>query len=348
MLALMGNVSAFFAAFALVCAGVGAILPPPKVPIVTTKLDWLTEHGDEYDVLFIGSSRTFRQLLPEIFDAEMAAAGQTVRSFNAGVDGMRPPEDTYFLEKIMASRTKPLRLAVVECNPIRLRQRELDRDTLRAVYWHDNARTGTMFRAAFLSDGKKRSWSRRFEKITEALPIFAEHAEYWMWQNTNLGRGNEFLVEWTGVSHWNGLLEDDLGVRSDGYKAIAQADSMNDAQILDYKKGLAAMMEKQERGGTGDLVSIDEVREKKRLIERAGGQMVLVLPPFVGTGFFRPKPDEGLPPLLDFSDPEKYPELFSVEHRSDSGHTNFAGSQIYTRLIVREVLPLLKKEAGKK
>ena len=119
-------------------------------------------------------------------------------------------------------------------------------------------------------------------------------------------------------------------------------------QIIDHKKSLATMMEKQDRGGTGDLFSTCELREKQLLIERAGGYMVLVIPPFVGTGFFRPKPDQGMPPVLDFSDPEKYPELFRVEHRSDSGHTNFAGSQIYTRLIVREVLPLLKKEAGKK
>lgn len=344
MLALIGNFAAFTAAFVIACAGIRAVLPEQRLPIVSPKLDWLAQHGDEYDALFIGSSRTFRQLLPEIFDAEMTAAGYPVRAFNAGVDGMRPPEDTYMMEKILAHRTRPLRYVLVECNPIRLRQRAEDRDTLRAVYWHDNVRMMTMFRAAFFADPKKRSWGRRLEKIVEIWPDFTDHAGYWMLRNSNLGRGHDLLAEWLGVVPPKGNFKSGLGTRSDGHKPFDQGEVMSEKMTADYEKELAAMRSKAGRGTAGDVVSLAELRVKQRLIERAGGRMVLVIPPIIGDNIFRPKPGDGTPPLLDFSNPEKYPELFMAKHHSDTGHTNNAGARIYTRLVARELAELLKRE----
>ena len=98
------------------------------------------------------------------------------------------------------------------------------------------------------------------------------------------------------------------------------------------------------RGSDGDPVSLEELRVKQRLVERAGGRMVMVIPPFVGDKIFRPKQAEGLPPLLDFTNPEKYPELFKAEHRLEISHMNNTGAQIYTRLVARELLLLLNAE----
>ena len=348
LLVYMGNLAAFIVAFALVCAGIKAILPVQKVPIVSAKLDWLAEHGDDYDVLFIGSSRTFRQILPEIFDAEMATAGQPVRAFNAGVDGMRPPEDTYMLEKILEGRKKPLRLVVVECNPIRLAQRVEERNTLRAVYWHDNTRMLTLFKASFFSDRKNRSWSKRFEKIADIWPDFSRHFGYWLVQISNIGRGHESLAEWMGVAPPKVVTTSGVGNRLDGYMPFAETGPMNPALTADYEIELAAMLAKKQRRVDGDPVSLAEIKRKQRLIESAGGRMVLLIPPYIGDNFLYPKAEQGFPPVLDFSRPEKYPELFKAEHHSDTGHTNNVGSKIYTHLFTRELLELLTSQTQKK
>ena len=344
-LALLGNFAAFIAAFALVCAGIGAVLPEPRVPTISSKLDWLAEHGDEYDVLFIGSSRTLHQLVPEIFDAEMAAAGHRVRSFNAGADAMFPPEDTYVLEKILAQRTKPPRLVVVECNDVIPHHRMCDYNTLRTIYWHDNARMATMFRSVFFSDGKKRTWGKRFARIAQEWPDFSQHAGCWMRRNSNIGRGHDLLTEWSDAAPPKEFLESKMGKRSDGFVPLSAGAVMKDELTADYEKELAAMRARSWRGSEGDPVSVDELRVKQRLVERAGGRMVMVIPPFVGDKIFRPTQATDLPPLLDFTNPEKYPELYDAKHRLESSHMNNAGSQIYTRLLVRELLPLLEKEA---
>ena len=338
-LAFLINFAAFLAAFALVCAGIGAVLPEPKVPVVTTKLDWMAERGDEYDTLFIGSSRTHRQMMPEIFDAEMAAAGHPVRSFNAGVEGMRPPEDTYLLEKILARRTKPIRLVLVECNSIRLFPREGDRDTLRAVYWHDNVRMRVLLRAALIGDGKK--------GIGGGLGDFFTHARYWLWRNSNLGWGHDLLAEWIGVAPAKMLSTSALGERNDGFAPPIHEGLANEDERGSYEKELTVRSAELERGKFGSSVSVDELRAKQRLIERAGGRMVLVIPPFIREKFLRLKPEDGLPPVLNFADPEKYPELFSAEHRTDTGHTNLEGAKIYSRLVVRELLSLMGKPEGR-
>jgi hypothetical protein len=44
-----------------------------------------------------------------VWPPELPLDGQPTRSFNLGFDGMRPPEDSYVLETVLAHRTKPLK-----------------------------------------------------------------------------------------------------------------------------------------------------------------------------------------------------------------------------------------------
>ena len=102
----------FFASLALSAKVISRLIPPAPIPQFSEKLAHFAAHKDEYDTLFIGSSRTFRQILPSLFDPLMAAGGQPARSFNFGLDGMFSPEDAYVAEKIFAlhpSRLDPPR-----------------------------------------------------------------------------------------------------------------------------------------------------------------------------------------------------------------------------------------------
>lgn len=361
------NAILFLTAFVLTCAGISLLIPAQRIPVVTTKLDYFARHGDEYDTLILGSSRVFRQISPEILDAGMAAGGYPIRTFNSGVDGMRPPEDTYFLEQLLATRKKPLRFVIVESNPIRLVERDEDRDTIRAVYWHDWRRFYTLFRRAFLADPKKKF--RR--KLTDEGPHFWNHTRYWVQKSSNLGRGHELLYEWieplptpaSPVPFWNfprrvydfgqSLFVDappkeesrhDLGRRLDGYRP-AGVEVMPAAEQARYKAEMADFRKKGFRYDEGDPVSRDELLYKKKLIEATGAQMVLVIPPYLGERYFYPKSIRDLPIILNFADPEKNPELYAIENRADVGHTNSAGSAIFTNGIVRQFLDQLNAKA---
>ena len=58
----------YLAALALSCALLGRSLPFPQVLIVRDKIEHLARHGDDYDVIFIGSSHIQSQVLPSVLN----------------------------------------------------------------------------------------------------------------------------------------------------------------------------------------------------------------------------------------------------------------------------------------
>lgn len=330
------NILCMVFGFIVVAMAVAALTPARYVTTFTEKLARYEQAGDEYDVLAIGSSRTYRQIIPQIFDSAAKAAGKEVRLFNFGVDGMRPPEDTYVLERALALRKKPLKLVLVECNSLRFEVRPEDANTVRAVHWHDTKRLATMARLAFASDEKKRSFRDRMKRIGETFPKFWDHAEYWFQNVTALGRGNEIL---------SAALFDTRPVRNaigtDGFKDSPTREPLSGDELGRYERDIAEMRSKPPRFEKADRVSQAELAEKRRIIEKAGAKMVLIVPPYPMNKRFLPEDEKQRAAVLDFSNPNDFPELYKPANRLDEGHTNRVGSEIYTRMIVERLLPAL-------
>ncbi|MES2570644.1 MAG: hypothetical protein V4710_11400, partial [Verrucomicrobiota bacterium] len=88
------NICLALTMFVIVCRVINGLLPRQPVPIVSEKLAYFARHRDEYDTLFIGSSRVYRQIDPALFDQVTREAGVPTRSFNLGIDSMFSPEDS--------------------------------------------------------------------------------------------------------------------------------------------------------------------------------------------------------------------------------------------------------------
>ena len=125
--------------------------------MVRDKIEYLARHGDEYDVLFVGSSRIHSQVMPAIFDRVASENGVPVKSFNAGIAGMNSPEDGYFLEEILRLPHRRLRWVFVELARLGT---GLDREeTSRFGYWHDTPR---------LVLAARRLWAEAGERLARA------------------------------------------------------------------------------------------------------------------------------------------------------------------------------------
>ena len=68
--------AAFLLGLCLTCWVIRINLPVPKVPAVQAKLAHLAEHINDYDTLFLGSSRIYHQIIPSRFDELMARRGR--------------------------------------------------------------------------------------------------------------------------------------------------------------------------------------------------------------------------------------------------------------------------------
>src|SRR6202044_3122926 len=130
------------------CLVIERSLPFPDVPGIRPKLDWLAAHGDDFDVIFIGSSRVEQQIIPSEFDQTAASLGCPVRSFNAGMPAMVPPEDSYVLEQILRRPHRRLRWVFLEVMPLGGQFDAALAGTGRMDYWHDVRRMRLLTRRA--------------------------------------------------------------------------------------------------------------------------------------------------------------------------------------------------------
>src|ERR1700722_18420156 len=76
----------------------GAFFPPQEnPPCVREKFAHLTTHRDDYDALFLGSSRIQNHVMCRVFDQLAGIPGLHANSFNARISSMHMPEDDYCL-----------------------------------------------------------------------------------------------------------------------------------------------------------------------------------------------------------------------------------------------------------
>ncbi len=327
-------------------------LPFPPVPTVREKLAWLSEHGGDYDTLFMGSSRAYNAILPDLFDRLTAEAGIPTHSFNLGVNAMRPPEDDYVLEQALANRRQPLKYGIVMSIPVIVRTDDVN-GSRRMAYWHDLKRSGIVFREiAEISDDERRWWKQPWNDVFKpewrqrmwsvylgkALGIHV-NATLLAGHAANIGRGADWMDEVFGGEAFKPLGA--RGERLDGYDRHAPDEWISDAdwdalsrQIQEYNKHPIVP-------GFGSNESQRELRRKQHLIEQHGGRMILYLPPDPKTYQLVADPLLGSDiPVLNFGNPSVYPELFQRENRRDVAHLNGPGSEIFTTLLAEEFIKI--------
>ncbi len=308
-------------------------LPLPEILSITEKLHWLKKHGDQYDTLFIGSSRTNRHIRADLFDQYMAAAGHPTHSFNLGVNAMRPPEDNFILEAALSHRRKPLKYVIVESNQIRLdSETDPDATTERKAYWLDPKRYLVILRRLLeMTPNEVPAKSSRWGMILYDTRRFVN-------RELNLGRGLElvnahfeksqkslkkkFSADWQG---WENKRQQPIKASELKIFNARMADLAQTPSVPDY----------------GHPQDQELMLQKRRLIEAHGARMIVYLPPLAYRQRFTPDPKTmGDVAVLNFWDPVLYPEFYDPKLLADSGHFNNVGAELFTRVFVQRFLEL--------
>jgi hypothetical protein len=107
-------------AFLGTCCAFHLLLPAPNVSGITTRMQFFAAHMDDYDTIFVGSSRIYAGISPATFDQVMASAGNPSHSFNFGVNGMYPPERFYVLEQIISLKPRKLKRVFIEMDDVQV------------------------------------------------------------------------------------------------------------------------------------------------------------------------------------------------------------------------------------
>ncbi len=343
----------FFAALAGSCVLLKRCLPFPDVPVVQEKLEQFTQHGDDFDLVFLGSSRVYFQILPSIFDRIAGEHGVPMQSFNAGIGAMVPPEDSYVLDQILRRPHRRLRWVIFEIMPLHANFDPILAETGRLTYWRDWPRTrllterfGKEWAEALRgANGRAVGWPAQFETCCQALEVWLGNVGLFVRNYCNLGRGEELFARQTGRAKKSGIRLVVNGQLWDGwdYPKISKPMAANEKKRTEYEEALDGLLRTEQRFDFGDSVSRETLSAKLARLAEAGVTPIMIIPPTVAEKRYYPTPIAGQSlTIWDFSDPRQYPELFSVDHRLDGMHLNAAGAEIFTKAIAEKFVEIAK------
>ena len=326
-------------AFVLTCAGLNAALPFPEINSVSRNLRFFQRHQDEFDTIFLGSSRVRHQISPAIFDRTLTEAGLPTRSLNFGVNGLGTPENGYLLERLLEAKPRRLKWVFIELDEVQTERVPVMERTRRAVYWHDWKRTSLIFRA-ILNTGEAAGGFGVAKKIgalmlaggeeaASARDLLFFHGALFLKNFTNLGRKSD-------LSRWISHLRDEetfsnLGPAGDGF--IPPSRQMPPGERAVYESQLKRAMAE-----TGPRFVSAPTEQAYRLmadeVRKAGATPVFLVTPVtmqIELGFRSESGIAGTTML--FNNARAYPQLYRNEVRIDGNHLNSEGAREFTALV---------------
>ncbi len=305
-------------AFAGTCGLLHSHLPFPSVPDVAPRFRYFEEHKDEFNVIFIGSSRIRHGIVPEQFDEAAAKSGFRAHSFNLGYSGMWPPESYYYLRQVLALHPKKLRWVFIELMDYRFGQAEGEAPTMRSLYWHDVPHTVMAWRMVAESQ----------LPFTEKVELFATHTKQFAQNMTNSGRGAErleqryFPVKKKIDTSW---------IARRGFDPEPTTE-WSEAAKVEYQRQIALFQQPrpQKRMRPGLLA---EARKLAWELKRDDVRPIFLVPPTVRVEEHFDEVSLEPGPVFAFDDPARFPRLYLPESHYDPGHLNEAGAREFCDML---------------
>jgi hypothetical protein len=336
------------AAFLITCIGLRAVLPFPEIDGgVSQKFRFFAAHKDEFDTLFIGSSRVYFQISPAIFDRVTRENGLPTRSFNFGIGGMYLPETSYLLEQILNLRPRNLKWVFIEYDEVQTKWSPENQTSRRALYWADWKRVSLLLRK--LTDaGAGPLWlpnstklrdivlGQKDEKSTGSLLTF--YVGQVERNYTNVARAADVLDRFFSRDTKERRASY-LGAASDGY--VTRPNRMSPNQAAAYERALATAMAQI---GIRPLspYAVEAYRQCAQEVRSIGAAPIFLITPST-TEINVAAESTGLTGVvMAFNDPRAYPNLFRSSARRDGQHLTKAGAEEFTRIVAANFVELAR------
>lgn len=325
-----------------VLAGATAIrgvTPTPFIRYLTPKIVHLEENPDAYDILFVGSSRVFRQISPKVFDERLQTRGVDLRSFNAGLPAAKSVEVWHLLRSFADDQKVRTRYVLIEPDGLLVGIARENLGTEREIYWHGRMETALAIRSLGSLKTKNR------------LKMTALHTGAYFLDCMGVGRLRLLISQLGESKRLRWLDKEGFGPDGDGWVPYAKADSTTEFprrqdflnHLPRYRKMLARQSDGHSRQDCLTVYHREMLAKLMTAIEALGAQPVVVLSPAT-----QPRCEvhqafrEGLlPNLMAFDDASSFPDLYAVENRHDAEHLNTQGTVIYSRLLADRFARLL-------
>lgn len=338
---------------ALLTASVYAIVGEPDIsrvesPFLMAK-DRALRAEPAFNTVFLGSSVTFRQIDPAIFDAELSSFHH-VRSYNLGNDGLYAPRSIDFLEYLLS--TAPPNLETIFVELFRLDEIMANYDAPEIMHATGYREYAEIWQTIFAAN-----FPARYK-----LWLLAQYTRSFVYKALGFGLVNYYSVE-RQLKPWHieRLTDAERGFYAKDVELLQSREADNVAVLTSVR---ATLYGHPERVEMRRQLHVDKYQQQwtvapnpftRRLFEliaqaeQNGIRLVFVLPPLLdsrGTSFAYPV-WLALPRnhRIDLSDPQQFPELYNYDNLFDLEHVNSVGSQWFTRYLAQAYRAQLTAEA---
>lgn len=300
-------------------------------PLFAAKVDVMASRpAGTFTTVYMGSSRVYRHLDPHVVDSTWAdRSGAPASSFNLGTTGLLAQEQAYLVDQGAAARLGELgvRRVVLELQPY------FDvRGATQQYYWLDFERFLSSVRGAF----------GRYGASIEALRETGLLGSAYVVRLFNLGITRVMFDPSTGAVTEGGLRADgfypvDAELTETGAPALVQrreAFLEDEEQIVTERAGIARAAHERRAEGTPAEAHLADWARMRASFEEEGIELWAVL---------LPRSFEDLPHAMDLlatldrldvagridlTDPDRYPDFYSVERSFDRGHLDAEGARL--------------------
>jgi hypothetical protein len=336
------------AAFLITCIALRAVLPFPEIDGgVSQKFRFFAAHKDEFDTLFIGSSRVYFQISPAVFDRVTRESGLPTRSFNFGIGGMYLPETSYVLEQILNLKPRNLRWVFIEYDELQTKWSPENQTSRRALYWADWKRVSLLLRK--LTDaGTRPLWLPNPEKFRE---IVLRQGDEENTRSLLMFYVTQFERNYTNVSRaadvLNHFLSRDtkqrraryLGAGNDGY--VPRAGGISPNQVAAYERALAAAMAQTSTRPLSPY-AVEAYRQCAQEVRSIGAAPIFLITPSTTEINVAAEGIELPGVVMAFNNPQAYPALFRSSARRDGQHLTKPGAEEFTRIVAANFVELAR------
>ena len=301
--------------------------------------------ADECDVLLVGTSRVERQLDPAAFDEALGRQGLgrqrlAVRSFNFGLPRMSILEAEELVERLAARRPRRLKLVLIEPTFYVFDLENWTNE--RELATHDWRRTRAAIRQTLAAERRHgASWS---DRLRYALP----HLLSFGCRTVNLGQAAP-LVFPPLADAGEAIAET---ASSAGYRPLPVERDERAAWRERFRKFLALPSPPDWNGAP---LAEEELAYYRRLlagVRRAGAEPVLLAAPRVKRDSHMVAVLESRrahfaeTPLIDYLRGRSDESLYVLDLWHDFDHLNADGARLLSRLVARDLAPLLAAAAA--
>ena len=308
--------------------------------IASQKNAYLLKHGNEYNTLFIGTSKTYVQTDVELFDS---LTNHRTRSFNFGIEAAYADELYYYTDNLIKANKniKYVFLEVYDVNfiiPENLHTSRLKYCYNLSTYlfsinsfWHTDFGLSNKLTGTFYSTVTFLEWLIKPSLLKPAIDF-----KYSAQDDARLGKNRNGFLPYDGYKALITAPEESRkeylsNTAIDGKEAVFTNRILASYNSLSFNRPYYNKLNKvisglQNKGVTVFLIIAPRTYEL---------HLANIVPPFMKINTC---------PKINLLDPRLNPEFYNSKYVFDAGHLNYAGSVIYTERIAKA----FNEEANKK